>query len=293
MELLDALPVIGPVVETGLNMINQGAANRQNTKMWIQNRKWAEADWDKQNAYNSPKAQMQRYKDAGLNPNLIYGQSNTAGPVRSNDTPRVQPVQSQGTADSMLKGFLSMYDLQKTQAETDRLKRQAELIEAERRLKEQQTKNMGFDLFKGQSLLPPTLEGMALKNRNMGADYNLKGIVGENMIQDNARKWLMAGNTLTETAQKILESRARTSNLGLEQGMIHQKIEQLKKQNTLSDLEISLKNKGFTWSDPAYIRLGSRLIDEYLKGNPLEGILHDHSGEEIKVGNSKAKWHFR
>lgn len=29
-----------------------------------------------QNAYNSPDAQMQRFKDAGLNPNLIYGQGN-------------------------------------------------------------------------------------------------------------------------------------------------------------------------------------------------------------------------
>lgn len=30
--------------------------------------------WHMQNAYNSPEAQMQRYKAAGLNPHLIYGQ---------------------------------------------------------------------------------------------------------------------------------------------------------------------------------------------------------------------------
>lgn len=29
--------------------------------------------WELQNQYNSPKAQMQRYQDAGLNPNLLYG----------------------------------------------------------------------------------------------------------------------------------------------------------------------------------------------------------------------------
>lgn len=34
--------------------------------------------WDIQNRYNHPKAQMQRYREAGLNPNLIYGQG-TAG----------------------------------------------------------------------------------------------------------------------------------------------------------------------------------------------------------------------
>lgn len=32
--------------------------------------------WHLMNEYNSPAAQMQRYQDAGLNPNLIYGQSN-------------------------------------------------------------------------------------------------------------------------------------------------------------------------------------------------------------------------
>lgn len=37
--------------------------------------------WNMQNAYNTPKAQMARYAEAGLNPNLIYGQSNTASPI--------------------------------------------------------------------------------------------------------------------------------------------------------------------------------------------------------------------
>lgn len=30
--------------------------------------------WNRQNEYNTPSAQMQRFKEAGLNPNLIYGQ---------------------------------------------------------------------------------------------------------------------------------------------------------------------------------------------------------------------------
>lgn len=34
--------------------------------------------WKLQNEYNSPAAQMQRYQDAGLNPNLIYSQQNNA-----------------------------------------------------------------------------------------------------------------------------------------------------------------------------------------------------------------------
>lgn len=37
--------------------------------------------WNMQNEYNTPKNQMLRFKEAGLNPNLIYGQTNTAGSI--------------------------------------------------------------------------------------------------------------------------------------------------------------------------------------------------------------------
>lgn len=37
--------------------------------------------WEATNDYNHPAAQMARYNEAGLNPNLIYGQTNTTAPV--------------------------------------------------------------------------------------------------------------------------------------------------------------------------------------------------------------------
>jgi len=33
--------------------------------------------WNRQNQYNAPESQMNRFKEAGLNPNLIYGQGNS------------------------------------------------------------------------------------------------------------------------------------------------------------------------------------------------------------------------
>lgn len=42
-------------------------------------RKWAIEDRDFENAYNHPKQQMQRLKEAGLNPNLVYGNGATQG----------------------------------------------------------------------------------------------------------------------------------------------------------------------------------------------------------------------
>lgn len=65
------------------------------------NRQLAEYQWNKnlemwylQNQYNSPASQMQRYKDAGLNPNLIYGQgsSGNATSLPKYNAPTMQPV---------------------------------------------------------------------------------------------------------------------------------------------------------------------------------------------------------
>lgn len=50
--------------------------------------------WERANAYNSPEAQMARLKEAGLNPNLVYGSGqvagNTAGQLPRYQAPNVQ-----------------------------------------------------------------------------------------------------------------------------------------------------------------------------------------------------------
>jgi len=66
MGLLDGLFNLG-------STIIGNRANRQN----VQDTNQANIDlWREQSAYNTPANQMQRFKDAGLNPNLMYGQGN-------------------------------------------------------------------------------------------------------------------------------------------------------------------------------------------------------------------------
>lgn len=56
---------------------NENQKNREwNLNLAKLQNQWNIDQWNRENAYNSPAAQMARYKAAGLNPDLIYGQSN-------------------------------------------------------------------------------------------------------------------------------------------------------------------------------------------------------------------------
>lgn len=67
---------IGPgLFSLGSDLLsNRGARRRQD----LANKQNIEF-WNMQNAYNTPKAQMGRLQDAGLNPNLIYGSNANTG----------------------------------------------------------------------------------------------------------------------------------------------------------------------------------------------------------------------
>lgn len=68
--------------------------------------------WNRENAYNSPAAQMQRYQAAGLNPNLIYGQTNTAPQLSGSLTSGApsSPTQLVGKSGLMERLFGSLGD---------------------------------------------------------------------------------------------------------------------------------------------------------------------------------------
>lgn len=86
-------------------------------------RQWALDDWNMQNAYNDPLAQMQRLKNANLNPHLVYGNgadAQSTSPVRqtqshqpSYETPKV------GDVGSVLMNAMQMKQIQSNIARTD------------------------------------------------------------------------------------------------------------------------------------------------------------------------------
>ena len=58
----------------GGNIISTAMTNDANERMQQRQNAWNLQQWNRNNAYNHPAAQMQRLKAAGLNPDLMYGQ---------------------------------------------------------------------------------------------------------------------------------------------------------------------------------------------------------------------------
>lgn len=126
----------------GGSAINAGAQSNLNYRT----RKWNEmfygqqlADqresWRMQNEYNSPTAQMQRLKDAGLNPHLVYGKGADAQGASMGSPPSPAPWRPEnpryGDMVSNLGSSISGYlDLQQKQANIDYTKSQTRSTEA-------------------------------------------------------------------------------------------------------------------------------------------------------------------
>lgn len=106
------------ILPVAANLIGSGGPKRQykynkrlaeeQNRMNRENAEWAfqrELELRKYQAeYDSPAAQMQRYKDAGLNPNLIYGNgSAAAGTFQAPNFPSVPGV-SMGQVDAAVLG---------------------------------------------------------------------------------------------------------------------------------------------------------------------------------------------
>ncbi|MEM3753867.1 MAG: hypothetical protein QW778_04690 [Candidatus Micrarchaeaceae archaeon] len=64
----------GAAIAAGASLLGTAGNAVATGKLNKATRKWNEKMWNLQNAYNLPEAQMERFKQAGLNPNLIYGQ---------------------------------------------------------------------------------------------------------------------------------------------------------------------------------------------------------------------------
>lgn len=158
---------VGGIVSSILGNKSQKSANQTNMKIAQMNNEWSERMMDKQNQYdidmwsrnneyNSASAQVQRLKDAGLNPALFMG-SNAAGSASgsssvglpSPSSAQVQPLQYSGISQAIESSLMLASSLAKNSAETNFINTQSDVMRAESKARiaemEQNTRGKKYD----------------------------------------------------------------------------------------------------------------------------------------------------
>ena len=113
------------------NIISTAIANSANERMQHEQNKWNLEQWNRNNAYNSPAAQMQRFKAAGLNPDLMYQQGTpgiSSAPAQGSNPIPKQPFRLD--LDPTMFAQLGLIDSQKKNIDADT---QVKLADAEGR----------------------------------------------------------------------------------------------------------------------------------------------------------------
>lgn len=262
---------IGGMIKTGAGVLgNIIMAKKQQQwaqKMYDQQRAHALADWEMQNAYNSPAAQMKRLKDAGLNPHLVYGNGADATSnqmPRSSDAPNAQldALQFEGYAPNLSQ----FYDTQVKQAQTDNLKAQtvtavedaklraAQTLETYARTANtvQQTSKGDWDLKLAKELKDVTIDAAKTNVMKMKADLDYTQA-------ENRRKEDLHQGNLTQQQNQIKQQVQEIISQDLQQARTRSEIKNIETQGRimLSDeqikqIELDLRKKNLTPNSPLW-----------------------------------------
>lgn len=157
----------------GLQWLANVKGRKFSREMYSRQRQDALADWAMQNEYNSPRAQMQRFQEAGLNPNLIYGQQTESASVRSSSASGANSQAPEISNRDLTGSLMAGYDMRQRSAQTDLLTKQMELMDEDIRLRRAQqwstvagtgktqaeTEKVLFDLGINRDLRQTTIEG--------------------------------------------------------------------------------------------------------------------------------------
>ncbi|AXH73190.1 MAG: DNA pilot protein [Microviridae sp.] len=258
------LPVISPLVTAGIEAGSSLLGGLFNKFFGNQQHAQSIDDWNMQNAYNSPKAQMGRLKDAGLNPNLVYGQ------LQNGNAPQVpQQAPSKVNLEGIYSQAISLANQNKQIEQTvENLKTNQQLMQANIELSKANTElrgSQGADLqsrISNRDILTPYQVQLSKSNiAKADADVMLKGISGKFQLDENERRQALTQSNLARSLETILNMRRDRARTDADILRIQQQTKNMVSQKELFDLDIALQKKGIQKSDPAYMRILTRAIN--------------------------------
>lgn len=180
-----------------------------NLNLAKQQNQWNIDQWNRENEYNTPSAQMARYKAAGLNPDLIYGQQNLAA---------ASPEMTSGdgslpTDVSNLANKRTIGDIVSQAASTRLTNAQAKLAESQADKTDAETVGQTIN----NDWLPKLLKGQTEINeadvKQRLADVGLKG----KQIEVAVEQIKVMQQSVKESQQKISDLQSQMENRTFQQ----------------------------------------------------------------------------
>lgn len=268
------------------NIYSQSRTNRlerqQTEKMYNWQRRDALSDWATTNAYNNPSAVMKRYTDAGLNPNLIYGQTNEAAPVRSSQAQTWSPSAPQVDTRFVGDTINTMYATKVQQATTDNLNAQNTVILQDALLKKAQTDQTlaqtgsllantdlsKFDFELKKTLRQNTIDMAQSQLQQSNASTDQTRANTNYTINQDVRAAAMQSSNLKEAAERVLRSMAERSKIPYEKREIEARISNLSQDTKLKELDAMLKNNGVQPHDALWQRTLFEFLQQFKDDRP-------------------------
>lgn len=269
----------GSQAANGVTQMLQNRANRRFAeKQTNQARQWALEDWQSQNEYNSPRAQMQRLQEAGLNPNLVYGTGAATQAVQPIKSTEQKSYQGQAPNFDFSQSLFTGVDLAAKKAQVDLLEVQKTVAINNAALLAQKSASevinqakSKFSLENAQKLQAGSLQLQQLNLQKLEQDIDLDQKRMVLSLSANDRQNMLAANSLQEAAQRIAESKSRI-RLNQFEGEKKQSetrktdeiIKLMGKDQELRELDLKLKREGLQPSDPTWQRVLMQQLKKYL-----------------------------
>lgn len=280
---ISALSAGGTAAATGAQNRKSRAFSRE---MYDKQKADNIAFWNMQNEYNSPQMQMQRLKNAGLNPNMLYDKTGAVIPAGNINTPDVQSAQFR-TPDfgSIGTGLVQGYfDTKIKQAQYDNLKAANQVSQQEAILKAAQaagevkrTEGQGYSNMVASANVDAMIRRAGLENQKLDAD------IAFTKNQD-VRAAISNSQSIAESVQRVKNMATENINNQAVLKRINQEYYNLVKDGTLKQLDIELKRTGVQPTDELWQRAVGRIVSDILPEGGLPSI-------GSNIFNNATKWH--
>lgn len=170
---------------------------------------WNIDQWNRENAYNSPAAQMARYKAAGLNSDLIYGQQNLSAA-----SPEMTAGEgSQPTDVSNLANKRTIGDIAAQASQTRLTNAQAKLAESQAKKTDSDTEGQNIT----NAWLPDLLKGdVDVKSADVRQKLSAAGL-NDKQIEVATEQIKVMQQSVKESQKKIEDLQSQMENRTFQQ----------------------------------------------------------------------------